>query len=226
MATARTRTCPETPVATKNETESIERNEPDTQNWKPPKPNPTSNIGISTSPVNKLERSPSLQEFFRDKCTQLVSCPNPSCDYFFESSGVGVAKKLTLPDGSEPSNDAIEHYRKFRYRCRKCCFDFCSECKKMPYHEGFTCEEYNSEMSSVHCRFCDKLLEDREPSIIKEELEKLTKNVNTIVNNTCEDCKPKLAQTHAGTLPCGHQKHCTSNHLGSCYPCLHPDCVE
>jgi len=194
--------------------------QPDTQDWVPP--NPTSNL--SNSRCSTLVRSPSLQDFFTENCTQLVSCPNPSCDYFFETCGIGESKRFYLPDGGEPSQEAIEHYQKFRYRCRKCSEEFCSKCKKIPYHEGFTCIEYTQDASSVHCRFCDKLLSDRDPVTIENQLNSLTKNVNTVVDNTCDNCLPKLQNTHQGTHPCKHQKYCTSNHLGSCYDCIHPDC--
>lgn len=194
----------------------------DTQNWVPS--NPTSNLS-NIRPQN-LVRSPSLQDFFSENATQLVSCPNPSCDYFFETCGTGESKRLFLPNGGEPSQDAVEHYQKYRYRCRNCQEEFCSSCKKIPYHEGFTCEEYTQDASSVHCRFCDKLLSDRNPLEIEEQLVKLTKNINTKVNNTCDNCLPKLDTTHQGTHICKHQKYCTSNHLGSCYSCIHPDCSE
>ena len=210
----------------------------DTLNWTPPNPtathSPPSSLDTSThnrTPSNSskhgsLERSPSLQEFFRTQSTQLISCPNPRCNFFFESCGIGVKKQMLLQNGDEPTEAAISHFQQFRFRCRKCLEDFCSQCKKMPYHEGYTCSEYVSEESSVHCRFCDKLLLDKDPVVIQEQLNKLEKNVNTIVDNVCDSCIPKLSHTHSGTMSCRHQKHCTAHHLGSCYPCIHPDCVE
>lgn len=193
----------------------------DTLNWSTP----------STSPKNlrkeTLTRSRSLQDFVLNNNSQFISCPNANCDYFFETFGTGEIKKIYTQDGGEPSLEAIEHYKKYRYRCRKCLEDFCSSCKKIPYHEGYTCEEYIKNANSVHCRYCDKLLLERDPLIIKDQLMKLAKNINTIVNNTCENCLLKVEKTHPGIYPsCKHQKNCTSNHMGSCYPCIHPDCIK
>ena len=195
---------------------------PDTQDWTPP--NPTSHLSSPTS--STLVRSTSLQNFFTSHCTQLISCPNPSCDFFFESSGIGECKRLDRPDGQEPSAEALTHFQQFRHRCRKCSEDFCSQCKKMPYHEGYTCAEYEHDSLHAHCRFCDKLLPEREITVVKEQLQQLCTNINTVVQNVCDECAPKEAATHDGVLPCKHQKHCTSNHLGSCPPCIHPDCTE
>ena len=201
--------------------------ENDTQHWVPPI-NLTAQLEspriVVQSPT--LQRSSSLQSFFASYCTNLIACPNPQCDFFFESTGPGDRRSLLLPNGDAPSEEALSHYQQFRHRCRKCDQDFCADCKKSPYHEGYTCREYEASESSVHCRFCDKLMLDKDPTAIREQLIKLRTNINTIVENVCDDCGDKATSTHDGVYPCHHQKQCTVNHLGSCPPCIHPDCTE
>lgn|SRR3990167_560670 len=213
------------PTTSTNETnQTIEQ--PDTQSWG----NTTNTKTTETEESKKkiLTRSPSLQNFLNEHATQFVQCPNPGCEFFFEWVGIpGEYKQIYRDDDEDPSQEAILHYQRCRIRCRNCSEEFCTECKKIPYHEGYTCAEYKLNCSVVHCRFCDKLLRSKDPQEIKRQLALLPKQASTIVDNTCDSCKWKNDVVHTGIAgSCLHQKYCTSFHLGSCPPCLHPDCVE
>ena len=54
-----------------------------------------------------------------------------------------VTKELGL-NGKAVSSWAQVHFLRYRFRCREanCGINFCSECKVVPYHLGYTCEEY------------------------------------------------------------------------------------
>jgi len=45
---------------------------------------------------------------------------------------------------------------KFRVRCSACQKNFCTGCKKSPYHVGMTCIEKENNLIARKCRFCNK----------------------------------------------------------------------
>jgi hypothetical protein len=79
------------------------------------------------------------------------------------------------PDGKPLSREAAIHKAHNRFNCRECNTVFCANCKTIPYHLGFTCEEvlcsagvsfaaltlrqYQKSLVAAHCRFCDKVIQ-------------------------------------------------------------------
>ena len=54
---------------------------------------------------------------------------------------------------------ALLHCRVHRFRCRQCDTVFCSSCGEVPYHIGFTCEEYMEYKEAAKCRYCDDVVQ-------------------------------------------------------------------
>src|SRR3990167_6029920 len=67
------------------------------------------------------------------------------------------------PSGKKLTLEAIRHRDEFRFRCRCCDTEFCCACMKMPYHLGFTCDQYNKYLTSRRCRFCKSQIQSAPP---------------------------------------------------------------
>src|SRR3990167_6029921 len=67
------------------------------------------------------------------------------------------------PGGKKLTLEAIRHRDDFRFRCRGCDTEFCCACMKMPYHLGFTCDQYNKYLTSRRCRFCKSQIQSAPP---------------------------------------------------------------
>ena len=55
-----------------------------------------------------------------------------------KKSPIDVEKELE--ELKKPHNKEDIHKEIFRFRCRECETDFCSNCLSEPYHENYTCE--------------------------------------------------------------------------------------
>mmetsp|Transcript_12763 Transcript_12763/g.50966 ORF Transcript_12763/g.50966 Transcript_12763/m.50966 type:complete len:819 (+) Transcript_12763:60-2516(+) len=162
-------------------------------------------------------------ELVIDSCDALFRCPNTSCNVVIErihdaehALRQSSATSVVGVDGRELSEEAKLHREEFRFRCRSCATEFCSDCGAVPYHLGFTCAAYQLYLQSRHCRFCQALL-----PAAKEGEAPLS-----ACFDVCEDeeCKEKMAGSCTRLLPCGHpcggiagEEHCL--------PCLHEDCA-
>lgn len=62
---------------------------------------------------------------------------------------------------------------KYRFRCRNCFIDFCSNCNTSPYHENFHCSTYKVYKESKKCRFCENVINEEfckeEECVIKQK---------------------------------------------------------
>ena len=101
---------------------------------------------ITSSLTTSLKQFLSVQDDF-------IWCPVKGCGFVFENSGPGEDEIQTFDE--EMSEQAKNHYNHCRFRCRKCTETFCSECKAVPYHFGFTCAELRVRNETVLCRFCE-----------------------------------------------------------------------
>eukprot|EP01117_Protostelium_nocturnum_P001993 TRINITY_DN12646_c0_g1_i1.p1 TRINITY_DN12646_c0_g1~~TRINITY_DN12646_c0_g1_i1.p1 ORF type:complete len:711 (+),score=248.84 TRINITY_DN12646_c0_g1_i1:261-2135(+) len=145
----------------------------------------------------------------------MLRCPNPKCTFVMErvkSNGKHL-DKVTNANGEKMSEEALKHRSQNRFRCRECSCDFCAECKKIPYHDGFTCEQFEDYGMSEKCRYCGK------------ELTKANtlKGSNDICN--AKECSEKKKFGCQKTLPCDHRCGGVKDEV-KCLPCLQEDCCK
>jgi E3 ubiquitin-protein ligase MYCBP2 len=159
-------------------------------------------------------------QIFLDDSNLLVSCPNPACRFTFEPVAGAVDKSDAKgPDGKPLSKEANEHRVRCRFRCAKCATVFCSQCHAIPYHVGFTCEQYKAFKEAQHCRFCNDSLSDantaKPPPAGAEEALKCV--------CTKPECLAKRAKSCGKVHQCGHPCGGLSGEA-ECLPCLHSEC--
>jgi E3 ubiquitin-protein ligase MYCBP2 len=117
-----------------------------------------------------------------------------------------------LDDKKRPvSVEAWLHFSEFRLRCRHCETVFCAACKRVPYHLGFTCQQYSDFLRARECRFCGVRLEDAKPDA----------SAPPAFRDVCSgaECREKLARSCDKMLPCG----CPCQGVrgeSECLPCL------
>lgn len=141
---------------------------------------------------------------------RLIQCPKCKAKSFFEEGKVNYNDKDA--NGKKMTKQACEDFAKHRVRCYNCQNNFCVECKCMPYHLGKTCLEYKNFISSVKCRFCDKVIknENKGPD-------------NDVCNDP--DCKERYTFCCKKVLPCGHKCFGVKNER-NCPPCLDKECKD
>ena len=147
-----------------------------------------------------------------------VHCPNPKCNNVFENAGPGDEDKELMLNGEPISDEARDHRRSFRFRCRECSLEFCSSCGETPYHLGYTCDSYKAYVNSVKCRFCQESL----PGVSIESLQ----NSADPSHDYCDNCKDKAALCKSGVRQdCLH----TFTNYNQCNmytdQCRHVDCA-
>lgn len=121
---------------------------------------------LSPGDFEKYEAS-TMTELLSSNRDKFVECPK--CQNILErivhlvnngANGLGVNAK-SPPRDPVPTNspvpltpETIDHHSNYRFRCRNCETEFCSECSTIPYHLGFTCQTFKNYKSAAHCRFC------------------------------------------------------------------------
>lgn len=67
----------------------------------------------------------------------IVQCPNCNEVFSFNPSAPNYAAKDET--GKTVSRETAEHMARYRVRCAGCTHNFCTGCKKDPYHIGMNC---------------------------------------------------------------------------------------
>ena len=101
-----------------------------------------------------LDIPPELLEYFLNDPSYIVC---PQCNNVWENAGAGNendCRHVRTENGKLLNTSAREHYTKYRFRCPRCESIFCSSCKIIPYHLGFTCTEFDEAIKSLKCRWC------------------------------------------------------------------------
>lgn len=100
-------------------------------------------------------------------------------------------------------------------RCTQCQIVFCADCKRNPYHVGFTCEQAAHDEVARKCRFC------------QEEMSGKSRSDQPCFKDVCQekDCLEVMFKTCAKMHPCGHPC-CGFKDEKQCLPCLEPECAE
>ena len=70
---------------------------------------------------------------------ELVECPGCRNQFEFQEAGIDYTAKDDK--GITVSKQTAEHMAKYRVRCAHCKENFCVECKMLPYHINYNCQE-------------------------------------------------------------------------------------
>lgn len=101
-----------------------------------------------------------------------------------------------------------------RVLCSNCMKNFCTSCKREPYHVGMTCDEATNHQNASKCRFCTK------------EIKRVYKTSEKAFKECCggSECVAMIKQTCNKIHACGHVC-CGFRDETQCLPCLEADCV-
>ena len=112
---------------------------------------------------------------------------------------------------------AAAHYAMYRTRCpvTGCNIAFCTGCSKVPYHLGYTCDEFERYQAATKCRYCKGVINGEGGS-----------SMSALMNGcNSPDCVKLMKQACDKTLPCGHLCYGFKGEK-QCLPCLNEDCVK
>jgi hypothetical protein len=187
-----------------------------------------------------------LETFLAAKRDHLVTCPKcnvlvelPSarslssppmtqdCTRTTDSAEGG--QLIVAPPARQPSPppatllaERDEHFNTHRVRCYDCRAVFCSDCLVMPYHDGFTCEQFRTRALVLSCRFCTAVVPDRREE--RSFFDRLFRR-RRAPRDVCagEDCVERGLLECDKSLPCGHP--CYSPPDEACGACLVEGCA-
>lgn len=121
-----------------------------------------------------------LQLYFKHNGSIAITCPNTTCQHTFEAVEGDINDKSLDNDtglnGIKLTKQTLQHRAKHRFRCSKCNTEFCSICNAIPYHTGYTCEQYKNYIQSNKCRFCETAITDDVKDKLKELITKKQSN--------------------------------------------------
>ena len=171
---------------------------------------------LSPKEFEDFERG-QLQQFFQSQGCNFVTCPRESCRCVFER----ILQEFN-PNHQRPQLDkertwtaeTLRHRFENRFRCPSCSSIFCAQCKRVPYHNGYTCEKFEEIHNAKQCRFCREPL--NEGNIAKRPLH-LPESFGDVC--TDEECLKRRNNSCSNTLPCGHPC-CGHVNEASCPRCL------
>uniref|UniRef100_A0A7S4II00 RING-type domain-containing protein n=1 Tax=Vannella robusta TaxID=1487602 RepID=A0A7S4II00_9EUKA len=170
--------------------------------------------------VECLEIDPELLQFLMNDPSYVI-CPH--CNNVWENAGAGNeddCRHVKTDNGKPLSAECRRHYTEHRFRCQRCESIFCSECKRIPYHLGYTCEDFENAMQAFKCRWCkDPIPADNIASTGPP------KDPQRLVCAKCTD-KDSACLNKVHTA-CGHpaiwHHSMPSRKMGDC---IRPECVE
>jgi hypothetical protein len=154
----------------------------------------------------------------------MMKCPDPKCgslmDVVKPSADLKAPAEIKETDdqGKPLTSAAWLHYHEHRIRCRECGTNFCGQCKRMPYHIGYTCDQYQTYQGSRHCRFCSAALTPANQDTTLPACPALE------LVCTEADCQKRKSESCRTMLACGHPCWGIADEVKHA-PCLHEDCV-
>lgn len=117
--------------------------------------------------------------------------------------------------GKQISKQAADHMAQFRVRCSSCAKNFCTSCRRSPYHIGMTCQDAQNNQDARKCRFCT--IEIKQSSGLSQPAFK-----EVCRSAECQALVPKSCNKILG---CGHLCRGFFNEQ-NCLPCLEPECID
>lgn len=173
-----------------------------------------------TSAVEKLEIDPEILKFLMEDPSYIIC---PQCNNVWENAGAGNAadcQHVKTDNGKLLTEECIKHYTEHRFRCQRCESIFCSSCKRIPYHLGYTCDGFINAMHSLKCRWCKESIE--EDALASNGP---PKDPNRIVCSKCVD-KDKQCMNKIHSV-CGHPAIWHHSMTTRKIPdCIQKPCVE
>lgn len=170
--------------------------------------------------VEKLDIDPEILKFLMEDPSYIIC---PQCNNVWENAGAGNAqdcRHVKTDNGKLLTPECITHYTEHRFRCQRCESIFCSSCKRIPYHLGYTCTSFQTAMNSLKCRWCKESIE--------EDILANSGPPKDPLRLVCSKCVDKNTQCMNKTHPiCGHpalwHHSMTSRKLPDC---IQKECVE
>lgn len=162
---------------------------------------------------------------------EFVECPKAGCGASFEyDPQAGHETRELGLDRRALTADAQRHFVTRRLLCRDCKTSFCRDCREVPYHSGFNCEDFRVFRDSPSCRFCGVgLMKGRNWAGVGPD--------DGPLHNVCDadECVasrdsacPEWASCDVPGHPCPGSRSCGASHAaaaGHCPPCLNPSCA-
>ena len=142
----------------------------------------------------------------------IIKCPYQNCGAQFSFEPGKVDYNVRDDQNKRLSKEAAEDYAKNRCRCLNCKKDFCKNCKAMPYHLGFNCDQFISRKTAKKCRYCDR------------EIKAFNRGEDDDVCNERE-CSERFYMSCKKRLPCGHKCFGVNNER-ECPPCIDKECKQ
>eukprot|EP01087_Luapelamoeba_hula_P013862 TRINITY_DN3_c1_g1_i1.p1 TRINITY_DN3_c1_g1~~TRINITY_DN3_c1_g1_i1.p1 ORF type:complete len:963 (+),score=199.31 TRINITY_DN3_c1_g1_i1:100-2988(+) len=134
----------------------------------------SSNLMASSAVGPKNVLTNSLKALIAEN-SDFVLCPNEKCCNIVERMPPSESdKKVMVKDdnGNNLNALALEHYHTKRFRCRECDTIFCTECSRIPYHTGYTCQQFKAYGEAVKkCQICTAALPGNTPPYQPEKPE-------------------------------------------------------
>eukprot|EP00250_Pteridium_aquilinum_P018154 c23969_g8_i1 orf=150-2060(+) len=221
----------------------------------------SSSIQLIAPEVCKVLEEKASQVFF--EAAEYIHCPG--CSMLIEKvagdipagvapSGVPefdrTAPFTELDDHGKPLSRAalFDKYNNY-YRCPLCKEGFCGLCMRVPYHLGYTCQEYVEFEKAKRCIYCETPIrrsdacENQASSITIRQLQRCVDkegvdaswcvekrdllSVWDLVSSVCDakECKKQLQQACTRKLECGHRCGGIKSER-ACLPCLEDGCRE
>eukprot|EP01107_Rhizomastix_libera_P007554 TRINITY_DN2253_c0_g1_i2.p1 TRINITY_DN2253_c0_g1~~TRINITY_DN2253_c0_g1_i2.p1 ORF type:complete len:650 (+),score=112.13 TRINITY_DN2253_c0_g1_i2:497-2446(+) len=172
---------------------------------------PDSIIRNSLTQQEYDEREEKLLQAFLNSNEDFCKCPK--CGLQFErAESKEDTSKLTDADSKPLTPAAQESYKKYRIRCQ-CETIFCAKCNEIPFHLGYTCEQFKAYRSAKKCRFCDEQIKPGTPAQY---------GIHDVCSNP--ECVEKSKTSCTKILKCGHPCCGVRNEV-SCLKCLHEGCI-
>lgn len=158
---------------------------------------------VGEAAFNEIER------LIVEGMTSLTECPQCK-ERFLVEAEKRVDYSIKNEENKQISREACEDFAKNRVRCSTCSTVFCAQCKEIPYHLGFNCEEFEIRKRSPKCIFDGTaiLAENKGPR-------------RDVCNNP--ECKVKYNILCKKKLICGHR--CFGCKNDKCPPCLIRECI-
>eukprot|EP01084_Bolivina_argentea_P004506 8581_1 len=161
-------------------------------------------------------------EYMINSDPTITSCPKCQETYSTETGDIkSVNAKEKGPNGQILSYLHKQHKAKYRFRCSRggCKTIFCSGCRFVPYHIGYTCEEHKIYRDSKKCRFCEVSMTVKNTApkdfTLKDGLDNVCSSAECIEKRRWS-CDLKHKQ-------CGH--NCIGLMGHECIKCLNIKCV-
>lgn len=139
---------------------------------------------------------------------EVVTCSNPKCKeiFLFEQGQKDQGEFITRGrDGQNLNESKMVFIAQNRFKCSKCNVEQCKVCGEIPYHLGYTCEQFKSQ---VFCRYCEIEPLDYEVNLQERPLSDICLD---------PDCYTKGESACQKILPCNHRCSSTKEHGDSIY---------